>query len=46
MSAQPDELEKLWSVIADHQLVLPALGVAAVALVVWAVLRALHRGSP
>ena len=40
--AQPaeSELHKLWYVVADHQLLPPALGVLALALLVWGILRA------
>lgn len=43
--AQESEVEKLWAVVADHQLLVPALCVAALAGVVFIVLRAM-RGGP
>lgn len=36
------ELHKLWYVLADHQLFLPALGLLALALLVWGVQRAMR----
>ena len=39
-----DELQKLWSVVEDHQLIFPGLCVAALALLVWVLHRAVRRG--